>query len=1356
MATNPLALIKNKLVSIARDQFGVGVAGNGQVGRNIQAGAQRVTNPIVNYARNLPQQHQQVNLKLQPGAQAAKDFVVGAAQDIPRSLAAVTATRTNKEFVPTGRFQQNLYGKETILPVQRNQLSNFARSKGASDKLATNIGMIGLGGTLASNLIPGGKGAKQAGKKAIEESLPIVGKLAKKLGDANLKGLDKEIETKAFRAVEKTKPLLMSEYEKRFGNVVNTDSARELFPEYAADRSKSNSVHEPASFLSKEIYQKLLKEKKGQGNNKVVFSAGGTGSGKSFSIENLSELDSTYRAAPIVYDGNLAGLKSSTQKIEDALKNGYKVSIIYVDRDPVKALAEGALPRAMRMGRTVPLKEHVSTHLRSRETLQQLAKKYTNNPNVAIEVVDNNGSKLDIKQSSLDNLAKKRYNEEEVARNVYEELESQYQQGNISETVYKATLGDFKAPKSASAGNQAVGSLDDGQLTPQPRTQGTGARPLKVGKAKTTKDLSQKEVILGTKERQFATSAKDSINISPGVKKELNDLDATYNPKANKVLVETATKQIKKSGLNASVQDALEASDMSDEGVTRAILIAERLQGKGRDEEAAKVIIANATRLTEAGRAVQAASLLNRMTGQGLQTIAARQLKNAGKELTGDQAKIIKEMMDSASKLPEGSRAQNLARQKAFEYVRNLTPSPLLDQISSVWKAGLLTGLKTTGLNVAANTSNQVLKKASDPLAAALDAVVSLRTGQRTKTATMKGIGQGARKGVSEGWDYLTSGYDPRSIGNKMEEKGTAFSDNILGKVGKAYTESVFRFIGSQDRPFYYSTMYNSLYDQALAASKNLKVSKQQLDSFVKNFVDNPPENAAKVAAKDAERAVFQNDTALGTWGQGFAKSSVGRFIMPFLRTPSAVATEVMNYTPIGAANTIIKNARKGQFDQREFVEGLSKGITGTGVLAVGWALGESGAVNTAYPKGEKERALWEAEGRQANRLVIGNTQIDVQSLGPAGALLVAGATAAQARKKGDNVVAAGAAGISNTLVESPFLSGVSDVIDLTKDPIGQGSKYIARQTGSVVPSLVSDIAQVNDRDESGKIRATKPEGAVEGVMNRVPGQRNKLTQKVDVFGNKLSTNKNTFQTLADPLRSQSLTPSAVTEEMRRLSSTGNNATPTRLEETQTINKTKVEFTPKQLVKLQESAGTKTSQALESMFKGDDYKNLSDDEKTKAVDRIVTTVRATEKISVAYDLGLISEEQAKDAIAKLTKEQKNYLLTGELVGVKLPKVAKEKKAKSVRVRRSRGTARGVGATKKEKTVTPKVVAVASRLKSSTKIGKVSSSRIRVVKGKAAKTKALKSLSLAKIKFNIPKGVKNGRGTKKRIRIAGRR
>ena len=55
--------------------------------------------------------------------------------------------------------------------------------------------------------------------------------------------------------------------------------------------------------------------------------------------------------------------------------------------------------------------------------------------------------------------------------------------------------------------------------------------------------------------------------------------------------------------------------------------------------------------------------------------------------------------------------------------------------------------------------------------------------------------------------------------------------------------------------------------------------------------------------------------------------------IVPFGRTPSAVANQLINYSPVGIVKAIASNIGKGRFDQRLFSQAMGRGITGSGIM---------------------------------------------------------------------------------------------------------------------------------------------------------------------------------------------------------------------------------------------------------------------------------------------------------------------------------------------------------------------------------------------------------------------------------------
>lgn len=256
------------------------------------------------------------------------------------------------------------------------------------------------------------------------------------------------------------------------GTVLNTDTARELSPEYLADRTRSADVHEAASDTVKTIYERKLAAPTPEGFDRtVLFTAGGTGAGKTTAIRAMQGFD---HPPEIVYDTNMNTLSSALDKVESALAANRNVSILYVYRDPVEALTGGALPRAERQakrfgtGRTVPLTEHAKTHIGVRPVMEALAQRYKGNPRVSIQAFDNSRGRDQGQFSELADLPKVEQNG--LHERLQAALEAEHQAGRVSD----ATRRGFEA---AGRDPQAVQPALVQSTGREPESQRAGQRP---------------------------------------------------------------------------------------------------------------------------------------------------------------------------------------------------------------------------------------------------------------------------------------------------------------------------------------------------------------------------------------------------------------------------------------------------------------------------------------------------------------------------------------------------------------------------------------------------------------------------------------------------------------------------------------------------------------------------------------------------------------------------------------------------------------------------------------------------------------------------------------------------------------
>lgn len=666
-----------------------------------------------------------------------------------------------------------------------------------------------------------------------------------------------------------------------------------------------------------------------------------------------------------------------------------------------------------------------------------------------------------------------------------------------------------------------------------------------------------------------------------------------------------------------------------------------------------------ARNLTEQGRAIQAASILSRLTPEGQVRFAAREIQKYNEmvdksklpfgtkipELTGQQAGKIVEDMRRIQGMPDGlERAKEF--QKVQEGIFDLVPSPLMKKIATVWKAGLLTGIKTSGLNIFSNTAHGISETVKDVPAAVVDTVASLFTGKRTNVATTKGVINGVQEGFDKGLQYLKTGFDERDIATKLEYQRVRFGNGKFAKTLQKYEETVFRVLGSEDQPFYYGAKARSLMSQALAQGKNAGLHGDDLTEFANNLSRNPSDDMLRYAGIDAETAVFQNRTeihkvgsAIQNLGKGTQAEGIGEFIVPFSRTPTAVAMQVLNYSPVGIVRTIVENIGKGKFDQRLFSQGMGRGITGTAVIYIGMKLFDNNLVTLDYPDNEREQELQKAEGRVPNTIKIGDSWRGILPLGPLGISLLIGAHLKDGLNKTGTVTGAltqSAFGTLKSFNEQTFLKGVNSLMDAVNDPDRYGESYFANFIGSFIPTISSDVARAKDLTER------RSRGILERVESRIPFLREHLEPKIDILGREQKLGGNVIETLIDPTRPSKDVSTPLVEEMRRLFDAGFKVSPTLLG----TKKGYASLTPVENTELLRRTGQLVDKKLTALVSNQAYKNIPDDQKAKTIENFVDKAKVVAQAEKVLEItGNLSGQELKE---KLSELKKSGLLTRDV------------------------------------------------------------------------------------------------------------
>jgi hypothetical protein len=768
---------------------------------------------------------------------------------------------------------------------------------------------------------------------------------------------------------------------------------------------------------------------------------------------------------------------------------------------------------------------------------------------------------------------------------------------------------------------------------------------------------------LNTKERGFVTSVKTSQEVSDDVKAVVS---GEYTPKSNQVLINNAdkfTKNPQKAYTSVNEQLSKPWGTVNDQEIANAITLAKKLDASGNKDAAGEVYDKLAQHLTQAGRDVQAASLLSRRTPEGLLFNARRTLKKAGIEITPQIQKELQTNIDIIKKTVVGSEQRNIAIAKMQKDLVKHIPQKALDNIVSVWKAGLLSGAKTQGGNFLSNATFGTMKLASNPITAAVDKVMSVFTGKRTFALTGKGLASGGVEGAKKGVFTLKTGIDTRNFATgaaKFDQVAEInFNNKAVQSIIGTPSNWVFRGMSAADQPFYFAALKNSLYSQAIAEAKNQGLKGKALNDFLSNSLSNPSKTMLNIARNEADKAVLGFDTMLSRAVSAIHKSvetsnltpvgkatanAIVNFIAPFTRVPSAFLSRTIDYTPLGMTAQIFKaigsQIKTGTFDQRALAQAIGEGATGTGLIVLGAQLANADLLSGDYPKNDqKEQARWKAKGITPNSVKLGDTWVSLNYLGPLGLLFGAGKNFVDARKEGGtmtDIAAQTIGGFGSGLLQQSFLQGLNGFTQAVNDPGRFAGPYVKSFVGSFVPSWINDIANITDQF---KRQANTP---LEAAMARIPGLRQNLPAQTDVFGRQLETGG--IQSI-DPFKPSPSVQTPLTNELDRLKTTGkeNNAWPTPVDNKDFFGKG-TEIDKKQMQQIQSELGPLVNQTWNDLIQTPTYQQANDQQKKNLLDKTRQQITIEYKIANASKYGQTytgpQPKQAKTPKVKVSKARK--------------------------------------------------------------------------------------------------------------------
>lgn len=479
------------------------------------------------------------------------------------------------------------------------------------------------------------------------------------------------------------------------------------------------------------------------------------------------------------------------------------------------------------------------------------------------------------------------------------------------------------------------------------------------------------------------------------------------------------------------------------------------------------------------------------------------------------------------------------ALQRVYNAQANTVQESTMEKINNFGYTNMLSGPKTWSKNITSNLLIRPLELASEKIGgAAENLLITGRTGNRTTDApnrAERAVGRDAFVGeIGQTMvDYFVTHVDTgHGSSFDVNHNNRTYNSDFL----QAYKNIVDFAMQAGDRPF-----WEQCYAEELAVIKRLGTKipdTQKVDGReVKGLRDMTIEEMKTEAAVRATERVFQEDNSIvSAINKARRESPMVDFaitsMMPFLKTPTNVASRMMQYSPIGLARTIIqyglwdgKHNGGASFDQRKFVMNLGRGLTGTGLAAVGGLLASLGAIKPGREDEEDKKlsAIRKAKGESySTYFKLGDWEIPLDFAQPASGPFYVGAKVAwELDQMGENVNALELVGqvlygsaleTGNQLFDNSFLSGFSELFSGYNDAAGImtniAENIAENQASRLTPSSIRALAKMTDP----YVRDVYSQNAVKQFLNQQivqnwPLLRQTLPIKTDITGDRTLQN---------------------------------------------------------------------------------------------------------------------------------------------------------------------------------------------------------------------------------------------------------
>jgi hypothetical protein len=788
-----------------------------------------------------------------------------------------------------------------------------------------------------------------------------------------------------------------------------------------------------------------------------------------------------------------------------------------------------------------------------------------------------------------------------------------------------------------------------------------------------------------TRTRQYVRTAAEASQVPDsfinGITQDvMNDVYA-YVPISNNEAMERAVSTVENMGLDKAIEQWNAAVNGEHMPSKYDVALGEyllTLAGKNNDPAlASKMIIELSTVATNAGQAVQAMSMLKRMTPEGQLMALQKVADRINRERPDSNVKIPETIIDRVQRVnPRDTEAVDQIMHDGLVALAGQVPSTWLDKWNAWRYLAMLGNPRTHIRNIVGNAAFTPIIYTKDFLAGAIEGVVNAASkaagGQgiaRTKTA-LSALPFSKRSEylnfVREDFQKMKdviNGGGGKNPADVVRDNQKVFTSKLMQPVEKAGKLNS-KLLEAEDLAFK-KIHYERALMQYLAANKiDLSTVTEETLNRGRNY-----------AIREAQKATFADASAFASALNRLSRQhKAAQFLiegnLPFKKTPVNILKRGVEYSPAGVLDTVTRKAyqlKTGKIGAAEFIDSLSAGLTGTGIMALGMWLASAGLLSGGLG-GDKDDQFSKLQGEQEYALKIGDTSYTIDWAAPAALPLFVGAEIVDLyrdSKTGEvplSKLLESLTNLSEPMVNMSMLQGINDAIENVKfsdNPIvdfgmNAGVSYLSQG----VPTLLGQIARTSDDTrrrnyvEQGSAFPTI-QMALQRNKSKIPGALQTQQPYVDAWGREEPTGniaERAFSNFLSPGYTSEKQMSSMEKELERLyEETGDaGVLPSSAQKSITNQGEKYVLTAEEYTEYQRTMGKTSYELLSKLTGSSEYKKLTDEQRTDAVSEVYSYAKDLAKEEMLKSRGVkyeaSSKRQSMDAAKKNGVPLSMYLL----------------------------------------------------------------------------------------------------------------